>query len=807
MIIIFMLTCCLSLTGQVIFSEIMFNPPGSDSPNEFIELFNQSDSTLDLSQWIIADRAAGDILIPDSLNPGPLLPGRHALIIEGDYDNQLYVDLLPDSVARYRTATSTIGNGLGNSGDSLWLRDADSILVAVTGWSAAVPAGYSRERIRYHRPDAPGNWSASLDSLGTPGLPNSVRPHQVDGAVVAGSLRFDPPIIAAGETTSLHFAVANRGLAAFSGSAQVYRAGDWYNSLPLPELAELDTMAFSLPVMDSTSGVNRWLVQLLVDGDGNPGNNCDSTILKVRFMSGAVTINEFLPRPLTPQVEFVEVTNHLAYPVNLAEWSLRDAGSSYYRLPAIVAAPGQLVVIAADTSLKFHLPDPTGLICPLNGWPTLNNDYDQIRIYDPCLTIIDSLSYSPAWGAVAGYSLEKRLPGLASADPANWAAARNDAGMTPGQPNSIMPHNIDVGIVPNSITHNPRFPENSQTVDYHLQIINSGLTAATPYLQLAIDSQPYREYSVITVNPGDSLDVSLELPAFTSGFHHLQFTVAAPGDSNSANDSAGDTLVVSYPSGAVRINEFHCQPATGFTEYIELDATHISDCGGWGFSDQNTSAVGLPSISLVEKSFLVLAADSQLHAPIPAGAPLLIPSTWPTLNNSDDCIYIYDPTGKIIDSLCYSADWDIEAGRSMEKLRTSLVSNDPDNWAPAVNPAAGTPGTANSICPADTTGAGYLHCKPNPFSPDGDGRDDRLHIHYRVPFDLPAVRVEIFDLLGRRIAAPAWNTPAAREGIIIWDGRRKNGDPARTGVYLVKFTATNGGRRWEKIESIVIARN
>ena len=75
----------------------MYNPAGSDSPNEFVELFNTSTSnTIDLSHWTISDKYSTDDLT-DSGYGLQLPPSCYAVILEDDYDipTGIYNSIIP----------------------------------------------------------------------------------------------------------------------------------------------------------------------------------------------------------------------------------------------------------------------------------------------------------------------------------------------------------------------------------------------------------------------------------------------------------------------------------------------------------------------------------------------------------------------------------------------------------------------------------------------------------------------------------------------------------------------------------------
>ena len=176
------------LMGQIVLSEVMFDLPGPDSPNEFVEIFNLSDQTVDLAGWQIRDKTSTDELT-DTGN-GTVLNGRsYAVILEGDYesDNGLYDNLIPDSVIVLKVDDKSIGNQLSTS-DSLFIINSSGTALDSVAWTDISASGFSLERLFLERESTVSNWATSFDSLGTPGLPNSVTPTAVDLGIAAESI-------------------------------------------------------------------------------------------------------------------------------------------------------------------------------------------------------------------------------------------------------------------------------------------------------------------------------------------------------------------------------------------------------------------------------------------------------------------------------------------------------------------------------------------------------------------------------------------------------------------------------------------
>ncbi len=75
---------------------------------------------------------------------------------------------------------------------------------------------------------------------------------------------------------------------------------------------------------------------------------------------------------------------------------------------------------------------------------------------------------------------------------------------------------------------------------------------------------------------------------------------------------------------------------------------------------------------------------------------------------------------------------------------------------------------------------------PNPFS-------DRTAIRYSLPGPGP-VRIEVFDVLGRKIAVLLDGVSVDTEGLIDWDGRTSSGSRVAPGTYLYRLTSARATR-------------
>ncbi|MCU0453945.1 MAG: hypothetical protein MUE68_09815 [Bacteroidetes bacterium] len=88
---------------------------------------------------------------------------------------------------------------------------------------------------------------------------------------------------------------------------------------------------------------------------------------------------------------------------------------------------------------------------------------------------------------------------------------------------------------------------------------------------------------------------------------------------------------------------------------------------------------------------------------------------------------------------------------------------------------------------------------PNPFTPNGDGRNDQTHVSFIVTnLVVPRpVHVEVFDISGRLVRTLLNQSSSARayveQDAIIWDGRDDNGRLLPPGLYLLQIRVETDG--------------
>lgn len=157
---------------SIVINEIMYNPAtalGNDADYEYLELYNNSGFSVDISGWSIATA------ITYTFDAGTVMAT----------DSYLVVALKPDTIIAHYGITNVVGpfsGGLNNTGEPVELKDAlgttvDIVTYADGGDWPSEPDG-SGPSLELLDPDfdnnLPESWAASFVNDGTPGAQNSV---------------------------------------------------------------------------------------------------------------------------------------------------------------------------------------------------------------------------------------------------------------------------------------------------------------------------------------------------------------------------------------------------------------------------------------------------------------------------------------------------------------------------------------------------------------------------------------------------------------------------------------------------------
>lgn len=436
---------------NVVINEIQYAP--SPSQNEFVELYNRSSTTVDLSTLSLADSREEPIaLTSDSVL---LPPGGYAVIVR---DADLFAAAFPtvDFVA------PAGWNALNNGGDAVILYAGSTVVDRVPytpSWGGS--NGSSLERIDPAAPSTSAtNFGSSTAPDGaTPGRQNSlyapdVAPPAVRYAEVPAPdsvwILFDEPL-------------AN----AISTDAFQLESGNTPVQIRHPEPNRL-LLGFDRTVTGTQvriTGVADRVGNALQDTSvylGYPPQPEDVAISEIMF---APRTDDFDGQPNQP--EYVEIANQAPRALALRGLFWTDqpdetGAADTTRVGPVamqVLPPAGRAVMYAEAaedvtdpvrngSLATAFPtidfqQPMVVLLPIDAASlSFRNTGDRVRLQRAEDVLLDEVSYSPDWHASAladtrGVALERISLTGPSAAASNWTSSVAPGGGTPGQPNSV----------------------------------------------------------------------------------------------------------------------------------------------------------------------------------------------------------------------------------------------------------------------------------------------------------------------------------------------------------------------------------
>ena len=365
----------------------------------------------------------------------------------------------------------------------------------------------------------------------------------------------------------------------------------------------------------------------------------------------------------------------------------------------------------------------------------------------------------------------------------------------------------DLLLRPCSLQAAPPFSPTPATIRLEASIVAEGYAPVQEgLLRWRLDAETVGE-EWLKVGASDSVSVSL-LVWMGSGRHLVQVQVG-----EDASVVAGDSLVYQVEPGAVVLNEVMARPLPERPEWIELHAIASAPpvLRAWAICDAGRNWRELPDIVIPPGGFALITSDPdklRFAFEIPSGIEVVSPvGGWPTLNNTQatgaefvDEVLLRDELGAVVDRLAYTGDLIPEPGRSIE--RGLVAAGSPLSWF--ASPEGSSPGRENVSAEVAPPAEGLL-LQPNPFTPDGDGDDEILHVVFRHELDDLAVTAEVFDLEGGRVRSLGADSAGGGLRQWLWDGRDENGRAVPMGAYVVVVRGGSrvaGERRWSGLVAL-----
>ncbi len=505
------------------------------------------------------------------------------------------------------------------------------------------------------------------------------------------------------------------------------------------------------------------------------------------------------------EVEFIEIYNRSANPIDIKDWKFSD-GNSTATLPSKIIIPNQYWVICASANTtQFSMSANT---LGVTNFPTLNNSGESLTLKTRDGLLIDSLNYSLAWyrdedKQDGGWTLELIDINNPCGEEDNWNASEDPKGGTPGKTNSVSankpdltgPKLISVTVInPNQILL--RFDEKLEkpltAVVFNftpsMEIVSSSFTSLSLKeikLVLLQDLTARQLYQLEIANLRDCNGNFIE-----NDFNQLTFALpetAQPGD--------------------LLINEILFNPRQGGVDFVEVynSSPKYINLKNWSLANReedvftNLKIISENDYILSPWEFLVFTPDRNIiQNQYPNSMEKnLFNLSLPSMSDNEGSIAIISEEGLPIDYFIYDNGFHSpllkdKEGVSLERISLTEPTVNPDNWK-STNAASGyaTPGYFNSNSrPENLLDENTVNIEPEIFSPIVPGQEF-AQINYRFDQSALAANIKIIDHQGRLIKEIVKNETLAFEGFYRWDGDRDDGSKARRGYYFVWFEVFN----------------
>lgn len=558
-------------------------------------------------------------------------------------------------------------------------------------------------------------------------------------------------------------------------------------------LSELQTDSYKITLKNIESVTNLSLA--------------DTTLSFVYFreaQQGDVLINELMidetPPTQLPEYEYIEIYNNTEQPCILKDWTL-TVGKYEKKLSADTLQPKEYLLLCATSAQKALATYGKTLV--VNAFPTLTNTSGTVVLKNASGLEIDKISYEKLWYNDAekengGWSLERINPESPSNSRANWAASQDQRGGTPGAKNSVF--GIVLDNIPPSLSNVVPTALNQLTVTFSEPIDNLAIKHTELFF---VNGVGYPEN--VTVSEDATQVVLVFKDDFEYGNTYELKVKEAVDLFGNALENASSTfgLPELALSNELIINEILFNPVSGNVDYVELynRSSKILDLATLFIASRDAKnalklvyAMSTTSRLLNPKEFVVLTTNIDLvkqQYKVKNPTAMLEIKTLPSFPNDAGVVVLLNQEAAIIDEFHYSEAMHLKLlvstdGVALERMQYDLPTQDSNNWHSAAETVGfGTPSYQNSAYSEYASFDTAIFIAPKVFSPNGDGIDDVMQIHYQ--FDAPGkvANVSIFDSKGRLVLDVAHSLTLDTKGIISWDGVNADGERARSGRYIV----------------------
>lgn len=359
-------------TPTVVINEVLANAK-NESSGEAIELWNITDAPIDIAGWILGDPGDGNDVITDTqppwdiFAPGTQIPPQgFAIVVDPDAKEDDHPWIADRSTSEFIilvtiSGDTTIGNGLTNASDSLFIKYG-STEIDRASWTSDAGDGNSWERTSASENTWTPSGAEAEASLGRGNndAPKALFQCEPGNVTVEQTITCDASLSSDSEGSPLLYTWKINDL------LQAEQSSPLYTFVP----AQPGIVTIGLLVSDGTLDAIGEVEKL--------------TVIEIPSYSKDVVISEIFANAIGEdgEKEWIELTNLSDDRVLLTGWLLDDGPgeSAPYRFPDDTWIPGKSYLVLTDSI--SHL--------------ILNNSQDAVRLSSPDDVIVSQASYQSA---------------------------------------------------------------------------------------------------------------------------------------------------------------------------------------------------------------------------------------------------------------------------------------------------------------------------------------------------------------------------------------------------------------------------
>lgn len=437
----------LHLSATIKINEVYYDPTGSDSGYEWIELYNPTDQPVDINGWKIekAGTSFATAVTLESVIIQPLsfyILGEE-FVSEADYICELGLqnggsatdgirlissdNLYTDTILYDEPNSNLLSDDINNPG--------------VT-FAPDVSSGHSLARISdgFDSDNSLLDWADCENP--TPGSSN-IFPIDLE----IRELNWRESELGYELFTTI-YNLSTTNVDNSQSLLKIYVNDNYFNEYCLPGIGANDSILFSQLIDVENNQYSKITIEVYCIND----NDLDNNYARCSILSGdsPFVLNELLFKPLEHSCEWVEIYNRSLCGYLVDNFEFEDLSGRIISFSAYIESEDYLIVCQDSQLVACEFPElSVDKILQPESWINLNNSEETLIFRDGYFNQFDSMSYDGS-DCPDGFSFERINPWLGN-NPDNWNRCLEHP--TPGKKNSIyvlyLPSDCEVNIIPN----------------------------------------------------------------------------------------------------------------------------------------------------------------------------------------------------------------------------------------------------------------------------------------------------------------------------------------------------------------------